>query len=116
MTDPLPPNPKPGYNYDPYKDEGGECEDFISTFFEKWTGKGGLFSTWRERHITIQGVWGGLRAAQFADIPETPPMWVDEDQYYKGAAIIANVAKIYGTSAVATLFGAFVALKTAGAV
>ena len=105
-----------GYTIDPYKDEGGECDDFISKFFERWTGKAGLFSTWRERHIAIQGVWAGLRAAQFADIPDTPPLWRDEDQYYKGAAIISNVAKIYGTSAVATASGILIALKGAGAI
>jgi hypothetical protein len=114
MPDLLPPDPKPGYNYDPYKGEEGECDDFISKFFNRYTGAGGLLSTWRERHIAIAGVWAGLRAAQFADIPECPPMWMDEVQYYRGAALISNVAKIYGTSAVATLTGAFVALKTTG--
>lgn len=104
----------PGYTTDPYKDEGGECDDAISKLFEKWTGKGGMFSTWRERHIAIQGIWAGLRAPQFAEIPDTPPLWRDEDQYYKGAALISNVIKIYGTSAVATLVGGLVALKTAG--
>ena len=104
----------PGYTTDPYKDEGGECDDAISRFFARWTGPGGLLSTWRERHIAIAGVWAGLRAAQFADIPDCPPLWYDEIQYYRGAALISNVAKIYGTSAVATLTGAFVALKTTG--
>lgn len=114
MTDPIPADPKPGYNYDPYKEEGGECSDFISMILNKYTGAGGLFSTWRERHIAIAGVWAGLRAPQFADIPECPPLWMDEVQYYRGAALISNVAKIYGTSAVATLIGGAVALKQLG--
>jgi hypothetical protein len=116
MPDPLPPDPKPGTNYDPYKDEGGETDDVISQFFAKFTGPGGMFSTWRERHIAISGVWAGLRAPQFADIPECPPLWMDEAQYYRGAAMIANVVKIYGTSALASLAGMIVALKTTGAI
>lgn len=116
MTDPTPPDPKPGYNYDPYKDEGGECDDFISKFFNKYTGAGGLLSTWRERHIVIAGIWAGLRAPQFADIPECPPLWMDEVQYYRGAALISNVLKIYGTSAAATLIGTFVTLKQIGVI
>jgi hypothetical protein len=114
MSDPIPPDLKPGYNYDPYKDEGGEVDDFLSKILNKYTGAGGLLSTWRERHIAISGIWAGLRAAQFADIPDCPPLWMDEVQYYRGAALISNVAKIYGTSAIATLTGAFIALKTAG--
>jgi hypothetical protein len=116
MPDPIPSDPKPGFNYDPYKDEGGEVEDGITLLLLKWTGKGGLFSTWRERHIAISGVWAGLRAAQFADIPECPPLWMDEVQYYRGAALISNVAKIYGTSAVATATGIYLTLHTAGIV
>ena len=104
----------PGYTTDPYKDEGGETDDAISKFFEQWTGKGGLLSTWRERHIAIAGVWAGLRAAQFADIPDCPPLWMDEVQYYRGAALISNVAKIYGTSAIATATGIYFALHTSG--
>jgi hypothetical protein len=41
---------------------------------------------------------------------------MDEAQYYRGAAMIANVVKIYGTSALATLAGMIVALKTTGAI
>jgi len=107
----------PGYTFDPYKDEGGECDDIISRTLLKYTGMScGLFSTWRERHIAISGVWAGLRAAQFADIPDCPPMWMDEVQYYRGMAMIANVIKIYGFGAAAALFGAFVGLKQTGVI
>ena len=115
MTDQIPANPVPGVTFDPYKEEGGELDDAIAKFFAQWTGAGGLFSTWRERHIAIAGVWAGLRAPQFADIPECPPLWMDEVQYYRGAAIISNVIKIYGTSAVATICGMIIALKSSGA-
>ena len=93
MADEIPTDPKPGYNFDPYKYENGEVEDGISLFFVKWTGPGGLFSTWRERHIAIAGAWAGLRAGTFADIPECPPLWMDEIQYYRGAAMVFNVIK-----------------------
>jgi len=119
MPDPasIPPNPNPGYNYDPYKDEGWECDDLYTKFIMKYTGTtGGLFSTWRERHIAIAGLWAGLRAAQFADIPECPPLWMDELQYYRGMALISNVIKIYGTSAAATLAGVLIALKQMGVI
>ena len=104
----------PGFTEDPYKDEHAECDDFISKIFEPYTGKGGLFSTWRERHIAISGIWAGLKAAQFADIPDCPPLWSDEIQYYRGAAMISNVIKIYGTSAGATLVGVIGGLKATG--
>lgn len=106
----------PGYTVDPYKDEGGECDDAIAKFFARFSGPGGMFSTWRERHIAISGVWAGLRAAQFADIPDCPPLWMDEVQYYRGMAMIANVVKIYGFSAAATLFGTLVALVSSGVI
>lgn len=66
----------------------------------------GFCSTYREWHIFLAGIWAGLKAAQFADIPECPPMWEDEQQYYKGGAIASNVAKIYGTAGGASLIGA----------
>lgn len=112
----MPAGTGPGYTTDPYNtpEEHAECDDAISKFTAQWTGPGGLLSTWRERHIAINGIWAGLRAPQFADIPDCPPLWVDEVQYYRGAALISNVAKIYGTSALATLAGGYVALKAAG--
>jgi len=84
---------RPGYEFDPYKDEGGEVEDSISQATEKYVGKGGILSTWRERHIALAGVWAGLRAGTFSDIPECPPLWMDEIQYYHTAAMVFNVLK-----------------------
>lgn len=116
MSDSLPPDPRPGYNYDPYDspEERAECNDIISKALDRVTGPGGLLSTYRERHISIAGVWAGVRAAQFADIPDCPPLWMDEVQYYRGMALISNVIKIYGTSAMATLVGGAIALQQAG--
>ena len=83
----------PGYTVDPYKEEGGECDDFISHIFEPYTGKGGLFSTWRERHIFLAGVVAGLKAGTLSNIPQCPPLWQDEVQYFDSAATFFNVLK-----------------------
>jgi hypothetical protein len=91
----------PGYTTDPFKDEGGECDDAISRAFAKITGPGGLWSTWRERHITIEAVKAGLKAKVLENVPDCPPLWQDECQYW-GAAMAANVAKIIFYAAVAT--------------
>jgi hypothetical protein len=74
----------------------------------------GFCSTYREWHIFWAGIWAGARAAQFADIPECPEYWIDEMQYYRGGAILANVAKIYGTSALATIAGIWVWANQSG--
>jgi hypothetical protein len=74
----------------------------------------GFCSTYREWHIFLAGIWAGLRAAQFADIPECPDYWMDEMQYYRGGAILANVSKIYGTSAAATVAGIYLWANSSG--
>jgi len=83
----------PGYTTDPYKDEGGECDDPISKLFAKVSGPGGLFSTWRERHIAIMGAAAGWRAGTLSPVPTCPPLWQDECQYFDGCAMLANVLK-----------------------
>lgn len=74
----------------------------------------GFCSTYREWHIFLAGLWAGFKAAQFADIPDCPAMWYDEQQYYAGGAILANVWKIYGTAASATLAGVWLWLNSSG--
>lgn len=91
---------------DPY-DSPGERAEIFSNY-------NGLFSTWREIHISIRAVAAGLRAPQLGQVPECPAMWKDEGQYWDGCAMIANVAKIYGSASIATLMGAVVALKLGG--
>jgi hypothetical protein len=97
----------PGYTEDPYNTSGERAEGFfVGTLFGKvlgWLGKrigiptlddpSGFMSTYREWHISLAGVWAGLRAGTFADIPECPPLWQDEIQYYRGFAAFANVVK-----------------------
>ena len=97
----------PGKDYDPY-DTGSERAEgfFVGVLFGKILSiigakfgiptlddPSGFMSTYREWHISLAGVWAGLRAGTFADIPDCPPLWMDELQYYRGAAAFANVIK-----------------------
>jgi hypothetical protein len=104
----------PGWTTDPYADEGGECDDLISKITAKFTGKGGTWSTWRERHISIEGICDGLRAGTLSDVPKCPPLWYDEAQYYDGCAMIANVVKCQWPGILTTLAGVIAAAKIAG--
>jgi hypothetical protein len=101
---------------DPYDTPGERAEGFfVGKIIGKFTGEtDGFCSTYREWHILLAGIWAGMKAAQFADIPECPEYWADEAQYYHGGALVSNVAKIYGTSAGATLAGVFLWLNSSG--
>jgi hypothetical protein len=97
---------------DPYDTPGERAEGcFVGAIVSGILRKFGLIdvngfcSTYREWHILQAGIWAGFKAGQLADIPECPAYWQDEAQYYHGGAMIANVAKIYGTSGLATLGG-----------
>jgi hypothetical protein len=105
---------KPGYNFDPYAGEGAEADDVISKLFEPISGKGGLFSTWRERHIAIAGASAGYRAGVFSNVPACPPLWADEAQYFDGMAMITNVAKTNIPGIIGTAGGIIVALQATG--
>jgi len=91
----------PGYTEDPYEDEGGECDDPISRLFAKVSGPGGLFSTWRERHIGIAGATAGWRAGTTSLDGKCPPLWADEMQYYEGMWMLFNILKCQWPSLVA---------------
>jgi hypothetical protein len=96
-----------GYDYDPYDDGSERAEGFfvgvlfgkiLSTIGSKFgiptlDDPSGFLSTYREWHIACAGAWAGLRAGTFADIPECPPLWQDEIQYYRGFAAGFNVLK-----------------------
>lgn len=74
------PDPKDPYNT---PEERAETNDFIFNTFFFWTGAGGTFSTWRERHIFLRGFYSGFKTKLqdvFSDVPE---MWADEGQYYE---------------------------------
>jgi hypothetical protein len=83
---------------DPYDSPEERAEIFV------WNGKvywDGLFSTYREIHISIRGFYAGLKCGAFEDLPKCPVMWSDEGQYYEGFAAIAYECKRYGLGALA---------------
>lgn len=98
---------RPGYDFDDYDTPGERAEGFfVGVLFGKllaWIGRllgiatlddpSGFLSTYREWHIFIQGLYAGFRAKTFGDVPECPPLWSDESQYFEGAAMFANVVK-----------------------
>jgi hypothetical protein len=49
-------------------------------------------------------------------VPECPPLWQDEGQYWDGCAMIANVAKVKGSAIVSALLGVYAYLRFAGMV
>lgn len=112
-----------GYTVDPYDtpEERAECEDAITSLFA-FTGKHGTFSTWRERHISILAFKAGLKAGSLEQVPECPPMFLDEQQYWDGVAMGANVGKIVSYSVAATIttilgiITTYLALKQTGVI
>jgi len=90
---------RPGYEYDPYDNPAEHAE--ILTFRGRVI-YDGLFSTWREIHIGIRGAYAGLKTGTFEDLPECPPLWEDEGQYYEGISAIAYDLKRGSQSAIIT--------------
>jgi len=100
---------------DPYgaPEEKVECEDFITKFFSVLGfGYGGLFSTWRERHIAIAGATAGWRAGTTSLDGKCPDMWADEMQYYESMWMIFNIIKCQWPSVVVVLSALGTALAT----
>ena len=68
---------------DPDEGQGEiECTDVIAQLLAKFTGYGGTFSTWTERHaFIIFGGIGYLDVKTSDDIPPTPEFFLSEMQY-----------------------------------
>jgi hypothetical protein len=81
---------------DPYDtpDEHAEANDYIFTKLFFWSGPGGTFSTWRERHIFLRAFRNGFGTALFAKFTECPAMWNDEGQYYEAGQEFGYVFKV----------------------
>ena len=96
---------KMGYDFDPFDSPGEKVEGFfIGTIIGKFTGEGdGFLSTYREWHIFIQGMYAGFRAPTLGAVPECPPLWQDEAQYFEGAAMVTNVIKCQWPTVVAAI-------------
>lgn len=81
---------------DPYDspEETEETSDVINDGLFKWSGKGGLFSTWRERHVFLRGFRNGFGTKLFEKFPECPAMWNDDAHYYESGQELGYVIKI----------------------
>jgi hypothetical protein len=101
---------------DPYAgpEETAESEDLITRLFS-WTGKAGLFSTWRERHIFARGLYQGVRLGVLDKLPDCPPYWNDEGQYYEGGCEIGYFLRVALMIALVNTAGGLAVLKLAGA-
>lgn len=118
---------RPGHNYDPYDSPGERAEGFfVGILFGKllgWLGKllgiatlddpSGFMSTYREWHISWRGAYDGFRSKTFGDVPECPPLWQDEAQYYEGFAMFFNVVKCQWPTVAAAIIG-YGGMKVAG--
>jgi hypothetical protein len=80
---------------DPYSspEETAETDDTISKKFS-WTGKDGIFSTWRERHIFLRGFRSGFGTRLFDKFDTCPAMWFDDAHYYESGQELGYVIKI----------------------
>jgi len=115
MIETAPSQTGPGYAEDPYDSPGERAEGFfIGNIISKFTGESdGFCSTYREWHIFLAAVTTGLRAKTFENVPECPPLWKDERQYWDMPAMIANVIKCQWPGVVAVI-GGLAGLKIAG--
>jgi hypothetical protein len=106
---------RPGYDYDPHDSPGERAEGFfVGKLIGKFTGEtDGFCSTSREWHIFLAGISAGLRAGTLEQVPECPPLWQDEMQYFNTPAMVANVVKCQWPGIV-TVLGGIAALNVAG--
>lgn len=70
-----------------------ECNDEIATVLNKYTGIGGTFSTWSERHaFIIAAQIGYLHVKTSADVPPVPVFFTDEAHYWRTGIIMGRAA------------------------
>lgn len=79
---------------DPDEGQGDiECNDAISQLLNKFTGTGGTFSTWKERHAFIYAAQiGYLYVKSSADIPPVPVFFLQEAHYWHTGIIMGRAA------------------------
>jgi len=71
-----------------------ECTDVVAKLMEKFTGYGGTFSTWSERHAFIYAAMIGYNdVTSSADIPPVPEFWVSEAHYWLSGITMGRMAK-----------------------
>lgn len=98
---------------DPYDtpEEHAEANDWIFNTFFFWTGVGGTFSTWRERHIFLRGFFSGFRTKLQDAFQDCPAMWANEAQYYEAGQEAGYVIRNAFIFAVAGSVGTEVAIN-----
>jgi len=78
-------------------DEGSgnvELTDVVARLMEKFTGYGGTFSTWAERHAFIYGAnIGYLYVNSSEDVPPVPAFWTNEAHYWLTGITMGRAAK-----------------------
>jgi len=106
---------RPGYEYDPYDSPGERAEGmFIGMLIGRFTGEtDGFCSTYREWHILLAGISAGFKAPTLGQVPDCPPLWQDEAQYFNTPAMVANVIKCQWPTVAALIMG-YGGLKAAG--
>jgi hypothetical protein len=99
---------RPGYEYDPYDSPGERAEGmFVGTLIGKFTREtDGFCSTYREWHIFLAGISAGFRSPILGQVPDCPPLWQDEAQYFNTAAMVTNVIKCQAPTVLLLLAGA----------
>jgi len=101
-----------GYTYDNYAGEES-APFFLGTWIGKITGNpGGFISNYREWHILLAGCVAGVKAATLSNVPDCPPLWLDEQQYFDTPAMVVNVVKCQWPTVSLAIAG--LATKTVG--
>jgi hypothetical protein len=100
---------------DPYDTPEERAELGTPAIFA-WSGKDGLFSTWRERHVFLRGFYQGLRLGILEKLPACPAMWNDEGQYWEGGCEIGYAVRIVLLAVLVNTAGGLAVLKTTGVI
>lgn len=76
---------------DPDEGQGDvEVDDYISRLMAKFTGIGGAFSTWKERHAFIIGAEIGYLHVNKTEIIPVPDFFVKENHYFYSGMIMGR--------------------------
>lgn len=81
-------------DYDPFDSPEERAELGSSPL--PFTGKEGVWSTWRERHISLAGFLDGLTRPIWRGLPDCPEKWKDEPQYYRTGSIFGAGIQVCG--------------------
>lgn len=79
---------------DPDEGQGDiECNDLIATISAKFTGLGGTFSTWKERHAFIVGAEIGYSFVDHTVFIPCPEFFQSEAHYFYSGIMAGRLAK-----------------------